>query len=70
MPLSNGPGKKGSNFFCYGAVCFPHIGMFSFSNRECINYKKALYAIKNVFYFYINSIFKGWFFVSKDFDQS
>ena len=42
MPWSNGPGKKGSSFFCYGAVHFSHVGMFSFSYRECINYKKAL----------------------------
>ena len=28
---------KGFLFFCYGAICFPHTGMFSFSHRECIN---------------------------------
>ena len=25
--LSNDPGKKGSNFFCCGAIRFPHIEM-------------------------------------------
>ena len=40
MPLSNGPSKKGSNFFCSGAVRFPRVGMFSFSYRECITTKR------------------------------
>ena len=39
--LSNDPGKKGSNLFCCGAIRFPHIEMFSFSRRECINLQKA-----------------------------
>ena len=39
--LSNDPGKKGSNFFCYGAISFPHIGMFSCLHRECVNLQKG-----------------------------
>ena len=39
--LSNDPGKTGSHFFCYGAIRFPHIEMFSFSHRECINLQKG-----------------------------
>ena len=35
--LSNDPGEVDSSFFCYAATCFPHIGMFSFLHRECIN---------------------------------
>ena len=36
--LSNDPGKVDSNFFYYMRQrCFPHIGMFSFLHRECIN---------------------------------
>lgn len=52
--LSNDPGKKGSNFFCHGTICFPHIGMFSFLHRECVNLQKG--SLRN------NSIFKGRFF--------
>ena len=39
--LSNDPGKKESNFFCCGAICFPHIEMFSFLCRECLNLQKG-----------------------------
>ena len=28
--LYDDPGKVESNFFCYAAMCFPHIGEFSF----------------------------------------
>ena len=35
--LGNDPGKVDSNFFCYAATVLPHIGMFSFLHRECIN---------------------------------
>ena len=34
ITLSNDPAKKGSNFFCCGAIRFPHIEMFSFLRRE------------------------------------
>ena len=39
--LSNDPGKKGSNFFCCGAIRFSHIELFSFLRRECINLQKG-----------------------------
>ena len=55
-----------SNFFCYAAMCFPHIGMFSFLHRECINLLKGRLHDK----MYLNSILKGCFFMLKDFDQS
>ena len=32
--LSNDSGKVESNFFCYAAMCFPHIGMFSFFTQR------------------------------------
>ena len=64
--LSNDPGKKGSNFFCCGAICFPHIEMFSFLRRECINLQKGCLRKK----MYLNSTFKGCIFVLKHFDQS
>ena len=64
--LSNDPGKVESNFFCYAAMCFPHIGMFSFLHRECINLLKGRLRDK----MYLNSILKGCFFMLKDFDQS
>ena len=44
--LSNDLGKKGSNFFCYGEIRFPYVGMLSFSQRECTNQQKAVYEIK------------------------
>ena len=53
--LSNDPGTKGSNFFCYGTICFPPIGVFSILHRECVNLQKG--SLRN------NSIFKGRFFV-------
>ena len=64
--LSNDPGKKGSNFFCCGAIRFPHIDMFSFLRRECINLQKGCLRKK----IYLNSTFKGCIFVLKHFDQS
>ena len=64
--LSNDPGKKGSNFFCCGAIRFPHIEMFSFLHRECINLQKGCLRKK----MYLNSTFKGCIFVLKHFDQS
>ena len=61
--LSNDPGKKGSNFFCYGTIRFPPIGMFSILHRECVNLQKG--SLRN------NSIFKGHFLcVLRDFNQS
>ena len=66
MDLSNDPGKKGSNLFCCGAIRFPHIDMFSFSRRECINLQKGSLRKK----MYLNSTFKGCVFVLKHFDQS
>ena len=55
-------GKVERKFFCYAAMCFPHMGMFSFTQTH----RKAVYAIM-----YLNSILKGcFFFVLKDFDQS
>ena len=53
--LSNDPGKKGSNFFCCGAIRFPHIEMFSFLRRECISLQKGCLRKK----MYLNSTFKG-----------
>ena len=38
--LSNDPGKKGSDFFCYGAIRCPHIAKFSFLHREYVNLQK------------------------------
>ena len=64
--LSNDPGKKGSNLFCCGAIRFPHIEMFSFLRRECINLQKDSLRKK----MYLNSTFKGCIFVLKHFDQS
>ena len=32
-PLSNDPGKKESNFYCCGAIRFPHIEMFSWGGH-------------------------------------
>ena len=42
--------------------CFPHIGMFSFLLRECINLHEG--RLRNKMHL------KGCFFVLKDFDQS
>ena len=64
--LSNDPGKKGSNFFCCGAIRFPHIEMFSFLRRECINLQKGSLRKK----MYLNSTFKECIFMLKHFDQS
>ena len=51
------PGKVESNFFCYVAMCFPHIGMFSFLHRKCINLLKGRLCDK----MYLNSILSGVF---------
>ena len=64
--LSNDPGKKGSNFFCCGAIRFPHIEIFSFLRRECINLQKGCLRKK----MYLKFTFKGCIFVLKHFDQS
>ena len=64
--LSNDPGKKESNFYCCGAIRFPHIEMFSFLRREFINLQKGCLRKK----MYLNSTFKGCIFVLKHFDQS
>ena len=61
--LSNDPGKTGNNSFCYGMIYFPHIEMFSFSHRECINLQKG--SLQNKMY--LNSISKGCFFSVKEF---
>ena len=37
MLLSNDPCKKGSNFVCYGAIHFPNIEVFLFSQRGYIS---------------------------------
>ena len=63
--LSNDLGKKGSNFFCCGAIRFPHIEMFSFLRRECINLQKGSLRKK----MYLNSTFKECIFVLKHFNQ-
>ena len=38
--LSNDPGKKGSNFFCYCTIGFPLIEMILFVHRECVNLQR------------------------------
>ena len=46
--------------------CFPHIGMFSFLHRECINLHEGRLRNK----MHLHSTLKGCFSVLKDFDQS
>ena len=46
--------------------CLPHIGMFSFLHRQCINLYEGCLRNK----MYLHSILKGCFFALKDFDQS
>ena len=46
--------------------CLPHIGMFSFLHRECINLHKGRLRNK----MHLHSNLKGCFFVLKAFDQS
>ena len=46
--------------------CFPHIGMFSFLHRECINLHDGRLRNK----MHLHSTLKGCFFVLKGFDQS
>ena len=64
--LSNDLGNTGSNFLFYGAIRFLHIGMFSLSHIECLTLQKGGLG-NNMF---LNSIFKGCFFVFKDLDNS
>ena len=63
--LSNDPGKTGSSFLFYGAILFPHVGMFSLSHRECLTLQKGGVGNK----MYLNSILIYVIFVSKDFDR-
>ena len=44
--LRNDPGKVESISFCYAAMCFPDIGMFSFLHKNAQTYRKAVYATK------------------------
>ena len=46
--------------------CFPHIGMFSFLHRECINLHEGRLRSK----MHLHPTLKGCLFVLKDFDQS
>ena len=46
--------------------CFPHIGMFLFSHGECRKLQEGRLRNK----MHLHSIFKGCFYVLKDFDQS
>ena len=64
--LSDDPVKVEINFFCYAATVFPHIEMFSFLHRECINLQEDRLHDK----MHLHSIFKECFYVLKDFDQS
>ena len=54
--LSNHPGKLESIFFCYAAMCFPHIG-------ECLNLQKGRLRDK----MYLNSILEKGAFCLKRF---
>ena len=40
--LSNDPGKTGSSFLFYGAILFPHVGMYHFHIENAETYKKAV----------------------------
>ena len=44
-------------------MCFPHIGIFSFSHSECINLQKS--SLQNEMY--VNFVFKECFFYAKRF---
>ena len=46
--------------------CFPHIGMFLFLHRECINLHEGRLRNK----MHLHSTLKGCFLVLEDFDQS
>ena len=46
--------------------CFPHIGIFSFLHRECINLHEGRLLNK----MHLHSTLTGCFFALKDFDQS
>ena len=59
--LSNDPGKTGSSFLFYGAILFPHVGIFSLSHRECLTLQKGGVGNK----MYLNSILKGFFLCLK-----
>ena len=54
-------GKKGSNFFCCGAIRFLHIKMFSFLRRECLRLQKGSLQNKMC----LNSAFKDVFCVKR-----
>ena len=60
--LSNDPGKKGSNFFCCGAIRFPHI----VPNAQ--TYKKAVYEMKCIESPFLEGV--SCVCVLKEFDQS
>ena len=60
--LSEQGREQTTNWQC----AFPHIRMFSFLDRECINLRKGRLCDK----IYLNSILKGCFFMLKDFVQS
>ena len=53
-------------YFVIRQRCFPHIGMFSFLHRGCINLGEGRLRNK----MHSHSTLKGCFFVLKDFDQS
>ena len=46
--LSDGPDKAGSNFFHYGAIRFPQIGMFLFLHKEYMKLQKG--SLRNKMY--------------------
>ena len=55
--------RRSAIFFCYGAIRFPRIGMFSFSHRECVKLQKD--SLQNKMY--LNSIFERGFVCVKRF---
>ena len=64
--LSDDPDKVIAISFVMRQRCFPHVGMFSFLHRECINLHEG--SLRNNMH--LHSTLKGCFFVLKDFDQS
>ena len=46
--LSNYPGGKQFLLFYDNVLSHIHVGIFSFLHRECITYRKTVYAIKCV----------------------
>ena len=61
--LSNDMGKVDSISFVMRQRCFPHIGMFSFLHRECINLHEGRLRNK----MHLHSTLKGCFFCVKRF---